>query len=92
MTSHDPKDQSQDIEETPEEITPEVTVDDIVVTEEDEITRLQSSLARSQADYQNLVMRSERDKADMLAYLSSKLISPLLKEMDNLDRAVALKE
>ncbi len=56
------------------------------------IADLQASLARSQADYQNLVMRSERDKADMIQFLSAKIILPLLTQIDNLERAVKLKE
>ena len=56
------------------------------------IADLQAALARSQADYQNLVMRSERDKADMIQFLSGKIILPLLTQIDNLERAVKLKE
>ena len=56
------------------------------------IVDLQAALARSQADYQNLVMRSERDKADMIQFLSGKIILPLLTQIDNLERAVKLKE
>ena len=57
-----------------------------------EIEKLKNSLARSQADYQNLIMRSERDKADMIHFLSAKIILPLLTHIDNLERAVKLKE
>lgn len=57
----------------------------------DELTRLKDALARSQADYQNLLMRVERDKVEMVSFLSAKLVTPLLKEVDNLERAVALK-
>lgn len=87
------KDQNPISEETLETPLPETSLDDWATqsSPDDELTRLSEALARSQADYQNLVMRSERDKADMLAYLSSKIITPLLKEVDNLDRAVALK-
>jgi molecular chaperone GrpE (heat shock protein) len=37
-------------------------------------------------------MRVERDKIDMMQYLSAKMILPLLAQMDNLERAVKLKE
>ena len=57
------------IEVTPDESTP-------VPTEADEIKRLTEALARSQADYQNLLMRVERDKADMVFFLSGKILSP----------------
>jgi molecular chaperone GrpE (heat shock protein) len=72
-------------------------VDDIKIDSGDgdvlqKIVDLQASLARSQADYQNLVMRSERDKADMIQFLSAKIILPLLTQIDNLERAVKLKE
>ena len=58
---------------------------------QDEIKRLQEALARSQADYQNLLMRVERDKSEMVHFLSVKIILPLLSQVDNLERAVALK-
>ena len=58
----------------------------------EQIAWLQASLARSQADYQNLLMRVERDKADMAFFLSSKMLTPLLTQIDNLERAVKLKE
>lgn len=58
----------------------------------DEIAKLKEQLARAQADYQNLVMRNERDRADMVFYLTEKLMSGLLVQMDNLDRAVKIKE
>lgn len=61
-------------------------------TSDDEITRLRDALARSQADYQNLLMRVERDKADMAFYLSSKILTPLLTQVDTLERAVRLKD
>ena len=60
-------------------------------TQEDEIARLRDALARSQADYQNLLMRVERDKADMAFYLSSKILTPLLTQVDTLARAVDMK-
>ena len=53
--------------------------------------RLIEALARSQADYQNLLMRVDRDKADMVSFLSVKILAPLLTHVDNLERAVALK-
>lgn len=58
----------------------------------DELQRLQESLARSQADYQNLLMRVERDRSDMATFLASKILLPLLAQIDHLERAVKLKE
>lgn len=33
-------------------------------------------------------MRIERDRADMVSYLSAKILGPLLTQVDNLERAV----
>jgi molecular chaperone GrpE len=37
-------------------------------------------------------MRVERDKADMAFFLSAKMLMPLLTQIDNLERAIKLKE
>ena len=37
-------------------------------------------------------MRVERDKVDMAFFLSAKMLTPLLTQIDNLERAVKLKE
>jgi len=37
-------------------------------------------------------MRVERDKADMVHFLSAKILLPLLSQVDNLERAIKLKE
>ncbi len=63
-----------------------------VENQDEQIKNLQASLLRSQADYQNLLMRVERDKADMAFFLSSKMLMPLLTQIDNLERAIKLKE
>ncbi len=60
--------------------------------ENNEIATLRDQLARAQADYQNLKMRGERDRADMVHFLTEKLLSPLLTQIDNLDRAVKIKD
>lgn len=69
-------------EETTEKLNPE----------NNEIATLRDQLARAQADYQNLKMRGERDRADMVHFLTEKLLSPLLTQIDNLDRAVKIKD
>ncbi|RAL55425.1 nucleotide exchange factor GrpE [Candidatus Gracilibacteria bacterium GN02-873] len=69
-----------------EEITENTT------SENNEIATLRDQLARAQADYQNLKMRGERDRADMVHFLTEKLLSPLLTQIDNLDRAVKIKD
>lgn len=85
----DPK----NMEETLEEIVSDAAVSVNPPWENDEeLKRLHEALARSQADYQNLLMRVDRDKAEMISFLSAKITLPLLKEVDNLERAVKLKE
>lgn len=58
----------------------------------EEIAKLREALARSQADYQNLVMRNERDRSNMVHFLTEKLLSPILSQIDNLDRAIEIKK
>jgi molecular chaperone GrpE (heat shock protein) len=90
--THNPQTEDTNIEETLQEIVSEGASSPPKTDAIDEVTRLKDALARSQADYQNLVMRNERDKIEMMSYLSAKLVTPLLKEVDNLERAVKLKE
>lgn len=90
--THNPQTEDTNIEETLQEIVSEGASSAPKTDAIDEVTRLKDALARSQADYQNLVMRNERDKIEMMSYLSAKLVTPLLKEVDNLERAVKLKE
>ena len=89
MTPQDP--QNTDPVENIEEVLEAIVTEDPPNTE-DEIVRLRESLARSQADYQNLLMRVDRDKAEMISFLSGKILVPLLMQVDNLERAVKLKE
>lgn len=100
MTTQDTTGQSQDAslideleaitDQAPDD-TENIGKDIPSTTLEEQISQLQWSLARSQADYANLLMRVERDKADMAFFLSTKLFLPLLTQIDNLERAVALK-
>lgn len=57
-----------------------------------EIETLKEKLARSQADYQNLLMRAERDKKDMTFFITEKLLRWLLIQIDHLDRAIKIKD
>ncbi len=50
---------------------------------------LRTSLARLQADFQNYRTRTEKEKSDIYAYASEKLIIKLLPVIDNLERAMA---
>jgi molecular chaperone GrpE len=99
MTTQDPIQQPSDPSIVDElEVIAEQVTDDIDSIGTDtpidagvQVAQLQASLARSQADYANLLMRVERDKADMAFFLSAKMLAPLLTQIDNLERAVALK-
>ena len=92
MSTQDPNNTDpKTARETLDEIVSEEATLDPKADTSDEVTRLKDALARSQADYQNFVMRTERDKADMLHFLSAKMLMPLLTQVDNLERAVKLK-
>lgn len=58
----------------------------------EEIAKLREALARSQADYQNMMMRAERDRKDLQFFLMEKMMRGLLAQIDHLDRAVAIKD
>ena len=98
MTTQDQKNNDSTIADELETIS-EAVIDDTLnigkdapVDLSEQMTLLQASLLRSQADYQNLLMRVERDKVDTAFFLSSKMLMPLLTQIDNLERAVKLKE
>jgi molecular chaperone GrpE (heat shock protein) len=98
MTTQDSKNNDSTIADELETIS-EAVIDDTLnigkdapVDLSEQMTLLQASLLRSQADYQNLLMRVERDKVDTAFFLSSKMLMPLLTQIDNLERAVKLKE
>jgi molecular chaperone GrpE len=94
-TTQDPQNVQEVLEEIenqiPVENTDPTTDDDQLIALQKQVESLQSALARSQADYQNLVMRNERDKADMVHFLSVKIMLPLLTQYDHLERAIGLK-
>lgn len=54
-----------------------------------EIAKLKETLARSQADYKNLVTRTERERIEMGDYVTEKLVTKLLPSVDNLDRLLS---
>ncbi|MDD2487303.1 MAG: nucleotide exchange factor GrpE [Candidatus Gracilibacteria bacterium] len=64
----------------------ELDMDFSKVTEE--LNSSKDSLARAQADYQNLLRRVERDKQDMGTYITSNVILRILPFVDNLDRII----
>lgn len=54
-----------------------------------EIGKLKDTLARSQADYKNLVARTERERNEMADYVTEKLVGKLLPSVDNFERLVS---
>lgn len=54
-----------------------------------EIAKLKDTLARSQADYKNLVARTERERLEMGDYVTEKLVTKLLPSFDNLERLLS---
>lgn len=56
--------------------------------ESDEIVKLKEILARTQADYQNFKMRSERDREDMIFFLKYDIFKKILPRIDDLERMI----
>lgn len=54
-----------------------------------ELLILKESLARSQADYHNLVRRVERDRSEMWEFLTSNIVNKFLPSIDNLERIIS---
>jgi molecular chaperone GrpE len=70
--------------------------EDPTAAAEDPIAQLTAALAKSQeiaaratADYQNLLKRSELERAEMSAYFTESFAKKLLPTLDNLDRVVS---
>jgi len=53
-----------------------------------ELLILKESLARSQADYHNLVRRVERDRNEMWEFFTSNIVAKFLPSIDNLERII----
>lgn len=56
---------------------------------EEELEKLRGSLSRAQADYANLLKRVERDKMDMISFITANIVKKFLPTVDNLERALA---
>jgi len=54
-----------------------------------ELTELKEALARSQADYRNLLTRVDRERNEMGGYITGNIIIKILPIVDNLERAIA---
>jgi molecular chaperone GrpE len=90
-----------DTQQNQEEINPEMTnnaesenqaTQPTDNTEADELTRLRDALSRSQADYQNLLRRMERDREEMMWFITAGVVKKFLPHIDNLERALATKQ
>lgn len=54
----------------------------------DEVSKLKEQLARTQADYANFKMRSERDRQDMIFFLKYDIFKKILPRIDDLERMI----
>ncbi len=54
----------------------------------DEVEKLKEQLARTQADYTNFKMRSERDRQDMIFFLKYDIFKKILPRIDDLERMI----
>lgn len=54
-----------------------------------EIAKLKETVARSQADYKNLLSRTERERHEMADFVTEKLVLKLLPSIDNLERLLS---
>lgn len=53
-----------------------------------EIESLKEQLLKTQADYQNFKMRSERDRQDMIFFLKEDIFKKILPRVDDLERII----
>jgi len=56
--------------------------------ENPQIAKLKEALAKSQADYENFKKRTARDKDEMVFFIKSKIINPILKRVDDIERII----
>lgn len=72
------------IQDTSENIQSETQLDPSL----QEISRLKELLARTQADYENFTKRTERDKADMVAFMRADILKKIVPRLDDLERMI----
>ncbi len=58
----------------------------------EEVAQLKEKLARAQADYQNLLMRQERDRISSFSMISGDILARILPTLDHLERALDMKK
>lgn len=78
---------SETTEETSDTSQPETT--DEVAQLRELLAKANENLARSNADYQNLLRRTEKDRAEMAEFFTQNFAKKLLPTLDNLDRVVS---
>lgn len=96
MTNQEENQELKDIEQTLEEDIQEAEVAEENIEKElknvsnieKELVNLKDALARSQADYQNLVRRVDRDRSEMWDFFTSNIIVKILPSIDNLERII----
>ncbi len=58
------------------------------VDEDPKVSQLQEALLKSQADYENFKRRTSRDKDEMVFFIKSKIINPILSRVDDIERII----
>lgn len=87
----DQTNETENLENQTEETEQDVSVNEAEAsrTGDEEIARLKEALARANADYQNLLRRTEKDRMEMTSFFTQNLTKKLLPTLDNLDRVVS---
>ena len=77
----------------------EETVEEEVISEKDELERLQADveavrdrMLRTAAEFENYKKRAEREKNEFMKYIAAEFVTDLLPIMDNLERAIDVDE
>ncbi len=92
MTDQNPAIEMEDLENQTSEITEETPTqsgDDGVSLLKEQLAKANESLARANADYQNLLRRTEKDRVEMSSFFTQNFAKKLLPTLDNLDRVVS---
>ena len=66
----------------------EVLVEETQWEENSQIIQMKEALLKSQADYENFKRRTARDKDEMVFFIKSKIINPVLKRVDDVERII----
>jgi len=70
------------------EISEEKIEDEVSGEDNSEVAQLKDALLKSQADYENFKRRTSRDKDEMVFFIKSKIINPILKRIDDIERII----